>query len=331
MFGLNVHSLDQSVGGRNSKVYKIFCGNPERVFIVKQYYRDDSDKRDRINVEFNALNFLWDNGVRVIPRPIAANPEKGYAVYEYIEGSNIDPKNINNCDISQVVEFLALLKNLTEKKDSMYFPDASEACFAINDIHYNLELRLGRLKSIKNSLLQVFLKNELLPLQEQIFFKTKQLACRNNSFYSPLTRDEKTFSSSDFGFHNALKDERGKIFFLDFEYFGWDDPAKTICDFLLHPAMQLNGQLQGLFLQKIIPVYNTMQTLKERLITVYPLYILKWCVILLNEFLPERLARRRFSLEKTLDTKKIQAEQLQKARLMLKKVEDSDDKFTNIK
>ena len=41
-------------------------------------------------------------------------------------------------------------------------------------------------------------------------------------------------SASDFGLHNAIMTERGIVFF-DFEFAGWDDPAKAIVDFLLQP------------------------------------------------------------------------------------------------
>ena len=42
------------------------------------------------------------------------------------------------------------------------------------------------------------------------------------------------FSPSDFGFHNALLKDNGKLCFLDFEYFGRDDPVKLMADFIWH-------------------------------------------------------------------------------------------------
>ena len=42
---------------------------------------------------------------------------------------------------------------------------------------------------------------------------------------------DRVLSPSDFGFHNALLDRQGNVRFFDFEYAGWDDPAKLVCDF----------------------------------------------------------------------------------------------------
>ena len=53
-----------------------------------------------------------------------------------------------------------------------------------------------------------------------------------------LPVEQRTLSPSDFGFHNALRRPDGRVVFLDLEYFGWDDPAKMISDFLLHPALE---------------------------------------------------------------------------------------------
>ena len=44
---------------------------------------------------------------------------------------------------------------------------------------------------------------------------------------------------SDFGFHNSLRRPDGSLAFVDFEYFGWDDPVKLTADILLHPGRPL--------------------------------------------------------------------------------------------
>ena len=105
----------------------------------------------------------------------------------------------------------------------------------------------------------------------------------------------RTLSPSDFGFHNALETQSGEIFFLDFEYFGWDDPAKTVCDFLLHPGMALSPSLKLQFATSLVRGLPWSQGLRERVAAYYPLFGLKWCLILLNEFLPNQILRRRFA------------------------------------
>ena len=53
----------------------------------------------------------------------------------------------------------------------------------------------------------------------------------------PLDPAERCLSPSDFGFHNAILANDGRLRFIDFEYAGWDDPSKLICDFFCQPAV----------------------------------------------------------------------------------------------
>jgi hypothetical protein len=84
--------------------------------------------------------------------------------------------------------------------------------------------------------------------------------------------------------------------FLDFEYFGWDDPAKMVSDFLMHPGMSLSLSAKQRFLSGILDRCDFATNFKSRLNGVYPLWGLKWTLIMLNEFVPEHLRRRRFAL-----------------------------------
>ena len=61
------------------------------------------------------------------------------------------------------------------------------------------------------------------------------------SFERDIDSAERTLSPSDFGFHNALKRSDGRIVFLDFEYFGWDDPAKMTAEELARVLPVIRG------------------------------------------------------------------------------------------
>ena len=92
-------------------------------------------------------------------------------------------------------------------------------------------------------------------------------------------------SPSDFGFHNALRKIDGSLVWLDFEYFGWDDPAKLICDFLFHPGFNLTEKQSRQWLQGCQQIFIADSQLSERLYYSLPLYGLRWCLIILNVFL----------------------------------------------
>jgi thiamine kinase-like enzyme len=154
-----------------------------------------------------------------------------------------------------------------------------------------------------------------------------KLKSDGQSFSAELKPHERTLSPSDFGFHNALRRPTGQIVFVDFEYFGWDDPAKMISDFLLHPAMDLSDVLKGRFLDNIFQGYQDYPHLAGRVAMVYSLWALKWCLILLNEFVPEHLGRRGFASERPLNESELQSQQLSKARRMLRDVMDNYQHF----
>ena len=110
--------------------------------------------------------------------------------------------------------------------------------------------------------------------------------------------------------------------FIDFEYFGWDDPVKLTADFLQHPGMSLDDALQARFKAGAVGVYGKHDpAFAQRLDLHFPLIGLRWCMILLNEFLPERWYRRQFA--GTEDSREIVIQrQLAKARHRAQAVAD---------
>lgn len=287
---------------------------------------DQYDQRDRFSTETTAYKYLWENGIRSIPKLIKADRKRGYILFQYISGEIIETVHIRKEDIDQAVAFLSKLRGLALKTGSTVLPDASEASFTVAGIIANLEARLARLYDVEsNRQLELFLKQEFRPTYDSVIAKTiLSLEKSDIAFDDPIDKKNKTLSPSDFGFHNAVKDSNGKIYFFDFEYFGWDDPAKTIADFMLHPAMQLSDSMRHYFYCEALQAFRDIKSLEQRIQIVCPLYVIKWCLIILNEFLPDRIARREFVGDNLLDIKKIQSEQLVKAQQMLKKVVNTD-------
>ncbi|MFH1148473.1 MAG: hypothetical protein V1736_12310 [Pseudomonadota bacterium] len=330
--GISVVALDCIAGGRNSRIYKIRMAD-SREYAAKYYFCGKADQRDRLSVEFGSLRFLWGNGIRCIPEPILADGSRNYAVYEYVLGERIPSPGVTASDIDHAVEFLGTLRELVSRDGSESIPSASEAFFSVRGVVLNIEQRLQRLLSIKSHgvltrELETFLKREFVPIFEDVREGLKvRLRKEAISFDEAIGRDQRTLSPSDFGFHNALRRD-GEIVFLDFEYFGWDDPAKTISDFLLHPAMELNADLKRRFAAGILGRLNGSGHLHTRVRLLYPLFGLKWCLILLNEFIPEDLGRRLFAFKEEVDREDLQAQQMQKARRMLERIRSEYGHFS---
>jgi hypothetical protein len=111
----------------------------------------------------------------------------------------------------------------------------------------------------------------------------------------------------------------GRLRFFDFEYAGWDDPAKLLCDFRCQVELPVPPPLWQEFLVKILELLPHADRVAWRVKWLLPVYQLKWCCIVLNEFLPEGQARRRFSAVDRAGQRQPDM-QLPKARQLLEQV-----------
>ncbi len=316
----------------NNRSYVVTTYGEASKYFVKVYYRGNKNLKRKSAVEYQSLKYLWNNGIRSIPEPFIYDKENKIAVFEYVEGQRIDRRKLTNEDILEVISFIRSLYRLSKSEKNGYPYDASEACFSVKEITDNLSNRLNRLsfyaKENREEKLQEFLSEKLSPTFEKIKNWCKE-ACREKkiSFRKKLPKSYRTLSPSDFGFDNCLRRKTGHLVFLDFEYFGWDDPAKMISDFLIHPRINLPDKFKKKFINETIAIFERDKKLKERLKVVFPLFGLKWCLIMLNEYLPENFERRVFAAAGSLDKKRICALQLSKAKRMLEKIKGSYTKL----
>ena len=123
----------------------------------------------------------------------------------------------------------------------------------------------------------------------------KRAASARATWVSGGTPPSRRLSPSDFGFHNALVGPDGRLVFLDFEYAGWDDPAKLIADFFCQPAVPAPLGECDRFVRTIGGELHDDGACARRLAVLWPVYQIKWVCIILNEFLPIGGARRRFA------------------------------------
>ncbi len=310
--------------GNNSRVYQFGIKGSNGSHIAKFYFQHPLDNRNRLEVEFNSLKFLLANGIRNVPRPLIADKKTGCAVYEALDGRRINRGDISMMLIREATQFLSNLKSLSLLPASKSLPDASDAFFSFKEAVTIIRQRLLRLDSvIGESLTDIklitFLKKEFLPAFNTIlgWFEKERPEYMSNHV---LEKSKQTLSPSDFGFHNALKTTDGSLSFFDFEYFGWDEPAKMILDFLLHPAMKLAEIHKKQFVKDLLEIFDGDVSLPGRLAFYYPLCGLIWCMILLNEFIPQDMKRRRFSACDHYEEEDIKKDQLMKAGNMLKEV-----------
>lgn len=311
-------------GGRNSRVYRVdFAAGRPTSIVVKHYHLDPQDGRDRLGTEFSALSYLARHGVDVVPGPLFADREAGFATYGLIEGDPVDgPPSPGQ--VGSVIAFCALLRELSGRDDNDFFVPASEAFFTTRDLLGNLKARRARLDGVAPASAPASAMLDLLRRRFDPLLRAYQARLRERGpngasvLNAHVPREQRVLSPSDFGFHNALRRPDGTLAFLDFEYFGWDDPAKLVCDFVLHPhpKMALESSLRCRFLEGAVRALGPATDRANVLLT---LFCLKWSLILLNEFNAADARRREFALDGSLEHRL--THQLDKSRAMFRRAE----------
>ena len=116
------------------------------------------------------------------------------------------------------------------------------------------------------------------------------------------------------------------IRFLDFEYAGWDDPAKMAGDFFAQIAVPIPEKFFNTFIQKTMVLFPGSENLIRRAKILRPAYQVKWCCIALNVFLPHHLARRRFA-DENLDVAALHRAQLAKVKHLMQSLKPLGDTY----
>lgn len=319
--GAQVTTAKPLHGGANNRVYKVETQTGP--FALKVYPHLAEDLRDRLGAEFDGLTFLNSHNINGVPKAIACDRNGGLGLYEWIEGEAIVAPGVD--DIDAAADFVQKLKVLSQDVSAIKLPLASEACLSGAEIVSQIKGRLDHLGSVGEDQDQKnFLEIEFVP-----FFEKAVSRARNGyqqagwNFDSDIVQDQRTLSPSDFGFHNALKVPSGEVVFIDFEYFGWDDPVRLVADFILHPGMTLNQATKNRFARRSFTILADDDNFRLRLDLLFPLVGLRWAMILLNEFIPERW-RRRSLAGAGEDMAVAQMKQLEKAHRLLKSLKNPD-------
>lgn len=300
--------MERIRAGRNSEVHRI--SNPHGQWILKNYYQHSSDIRDRLGTEFGFLTYLEKRGASVVARPIGMDRALNCALYTFFPGRR--PAAIASRHISQAVDFIKTINFSRNARDALALPMAADACLTWQAHMELAESRIDRLLALqpKQELegeAHQFVREQLLPMWLHLKSSLIQVLASSET---ELPMNDRIISPSDFGFHNVLENQ-GELFFLDFEYAGWDDPAKLICDFICQPELPMTQNQGKQFMDELLPELQQPDKLKHRVESLLPVHRLKWSCILLNEF---RLEDRNRRIHAGVRSEGLLADQLGKAK-----------------
>jgi hypothetical protein len=316
--GEEILSLEATGKGGNNRLFKVTT--PTRNYALKHYPRTPGDNRDRQATESQALTFLNARGLTQVPRLYNQDQNCRYSLMEWITGSPVT--NPTKTDLDAVLTLIEKLYELGRHPKAETLPMASAACLSGAAVEKQVRERLARL--VKGNTLQDhpalarFIEEEFSPFLEKTTEEVVLGYRRAGHDYSGETpRNNWLLSPSDLGFHNTLRRFDQQLVFLDFEYFGWDDPAKMVCDFLHHPGMNIATRDKVRFIQGVTAIFQPDTNLPFRIKQLHPLFGLCWCMIILNEFIPEGWQRKVLATNSAVDRPEVLSCQLDKARQLL--------------
>lgn len=301
-------------GGANNRVFHFQGASGEA--IIKAYHHSAHDLRDRFAAEQSFYALLCAADVPSTPTPLAWDAERRLCALSVVQGHKLPPEEIGASQVHQCLAWLTGLQQFRDHPLAQTLPPAADACFSLQDHLALAERRALRLRdaaaSSKHTEFVTFVTLDLLPHMAALSSEIREKL--GSDIAVNLEPCHRILSPSDFGFHNALQDPYGRMWFFDFEYAGWDDPAKLLCDFFCQPQAPVSLENASAFLSSLQKTTGD-SSLRERFELLLPLHAAKWSCILLNEFLPSEARRRRFAGIRGCEEAR-RAGQLEKARRM---------------
>jgi len=282
-----VAAVEEVRKGGNSRVFRIRTAAGD--FALKKY--PPGDARDRQGAEARALQFFARAGIAGTPALVGLDTIARMSLLSWLEGSAIAAPA--DADIEQFAAFQIRLDRAIDATARREIDAAAEACVSGARILAHIRARYDRLAAAGDSIPQLrgFLQTRFAPAWTKFDERARRIYQELGlDFETDQPQEAQTLIASDFGTHNALRSADGRLWFVDFEYFGWDDPLTSIGNFVLHPGMQLTAAQQHLYQSRLIAHFGS--ACGNRLAALLPLFALRWCAIVVSDLLPERRKHR---------------------------------------
>lgn len=325
-------------GGGNNRVFRVQV--PSGSLVLKEYFQHEEDPRDRLEAEYTFIKHVWSMGVRALPQPIARLPLRQLALYSWIDGQRVAAGDVNESLVLQAAAFVRDINKhrhafagsaaeaslITEERPCL--PLASDACFTLAEHMASIEARLSGLitmPAMDDLARQAvrFAEQEIAPAWRAATsrFRDKVIAAKAD-IHALVPIADRVISPSDFGFHNAILKADGGVAFIDFEYAGWDDPAKLICDFFSQVAVPVPIACRQVFEETFTACLEDGAAVRQRCDWLLPLYRIKWCCMALGCFKPVDAQRRAFARSES-EVKEHRTRQFELARQLLEQYRDT--------
>lgn len=285
--GAEADSLERLSGGINNNVFA--CRSDNRRWVIKGYPDFDSHRPDRMQAEIEFLEYASRVAEGFTPSLIEVDRQRRCTVMEHISGDTYSEGAIpGEEDIRHAFTFFNRLNSEIGLAKKMVHLDASEGFLSLKG---HMENVIGRIALMDTEHLPHKYKSRSSRILNKLHSDSEKIALsldrkvRSGRIEDAIRADERCISPSDFGFHNAIR-TFGGVVFIDFEFAGWDDPAKLCVDFTLQQRNPVI--LNPLDVASVLfPDRKIIMT--ERIHAMKDILLLKWVCIILSIFNPERL------------------------------------------
>lgn len=305
-------------GGANNRVWEVKTLREK--YLLKQYFRSPEDSRDRFASEKAFYTHAQHKAPGKAPQVQAWDPEGEAGLFFWVEGRKLTDPEVTGARIQEALEFFAALNQAPLPAPSE-LPAAAEAAWTVYE-HLNLvSRRIDRLQQISGTDSEAqearhLVQEKVIPAWERILKITNREWPEKGRGTHRATA---CVSPSDFGFHNSLLGRDDRLRFFDFEYAGWDDPAKMAADFFCQPRIPAPASEFPGVVALLAKLFPQDAEVADRATSLWPVYRMKWICIMLNEFLPAGKTRRGFSLGEEAQVE-LRRQRLQAVRGSLEKV-----------
>jgi hypothetical protein len=247
-------------------------------------------------------------GPEFVPQLLHTDYELRCVVLEHIDGEGYtEGQRPEKGEIQAAVQFFCLLNADQAIAQRHIKLGAAEGYLRLSEHVANVQNRLARMcidhLPINTRRRAAELLKRVRAAAETMAQKTLTSIAKGNVADS-LDRQNLCVSPSDFGFHNAIRTVNGPKF-IDFDFAGWDDPAKVLADFVLQPRVPTGHE--SLDVWTSICKHRLLPD-RIRLDAIGIVLRVKWLTIILSVLQPERLihilsSSRHYNAEQLIETR----------------------------
>ncbi|KZN54986.1 phosphotransferase [Pseudoalteromonas luteoviolacea] len=302
---LQQHNLQCTpvIGGANNLGVKIEAGG--QTWFLKCFEATHHNTRQKQLNEFLFSQAIYNAGTLATPKPIAINTTHNVSLFEYIEGSKVE--HATSSAVAAAISFVKSINSSTPRQTLNIASESADSLLGFADIIKN---RLDKFSHtcLDNTQLSHEFQSTLNNIRRRYNTVTQEVPAH---WVNKI--DQNVVSPSDFGFHNAISRDN-QFYFIDFEYAGMDTAWKLFTDFFSQPAVPVDIAYAKKFLS--LAIFQPLKCNPQDTLKVFELTLLKWCLIMLNEFLPDVQARRIFSWNiSCMEEQKRMLDKVQRAQL----------------